>query len=104
LSLQPGRATIGASHIGLPGGGVDSISEENKALACRFIEEVFNGCNLATIDELIGPDWVDQVDPVSFEEARSLEGARQFVEVYRSAFPDMHMIVEDQIAEGDKVE
>ena len=37
------------------------------------------------------------------EEARSLENARQFVEVYCSAFPDMHIIVEDQIAEGDKV-
>jgi len=31
------------------------------------------------------------------------EGFKQFVSVYRSAFPDTHLTIEDQIAEGDKV-
>lgn len=31
------------------------------------------------------------------------EGFKQFVLMYRSAFPDMHITIEDQIAEGDKV-
>ncbi len=32
-----------------------------------------------------------------------VEGLRRFTEVYRSAFPDIQMTVEDVIAEGDKV-
>src|SRR4051812_44110281 len=77
-------------------------AEENKALARRFLEEVFNEGNLAAIDELIDPDWV-QHDPAMPEELRGIEGARQLVEVYRAAFPDLHITVEDQVAEGDKV-
>ena len=32
-----------------------------------------------------------------------VESAKQFVEVYRNAFPDIQMTVEDLISEGDKV-
>jgi steroid delta-isomerase-like uncharacterized protein len=78
------------------------MSEENKALARRNIEEVFNEGNLATIDELIDPDWVNH-DPTNPEGFRGIEGAKQFVEVYRSAFPDVHITIEEQVAEGDMV-
>ena len=62
------------------------MSEENKALARRFLEEVFNEGNLAAIDELIDPNWV-QHDPAMTEELRGIEGARQLVEVYRGPSP-----------------
>jgi predicted SnoaL-like aldol condensation-catalyzing enzyme len=42
-------------------------AEENKALARRFLEEVFNEGNLAAIDDLIDPGWV-QHDPAMPEE------------------------------------
>jgi predicted SnoaL-like aldol condensation-catalyzing enzyme len=77
-------------------------AEENKALARRFLEEVFNEGNLAAIDELIDPDWV-QHDPAMPEKLRWVEGTRQLVEVYHAAFPDVHITTEDQVAEGDKV-
>ena len=78
------------------------MSEENKALARRFLEKVFNEGNLDAIDELIDPNQA-QHDPAMTEELRGIEGARQLVEVYRGAFPDVHITVEDQVGEGDKI-
>ncbi len=76
------------------------MSEENKAIARRAIEELFNQGNLDVADELIAPNYVNH-DPVSPEEARGPEGFKQLVCGFRSAFPDLHFRIEDQIAEGD---
>lgn len=35
------------------------MSEQNKALFRRFIEEIVNRQNVAAVDELIGPSWLD---------------------------------------------
>jgi steroid delta-isomerase-like uncharacterized protein len=77
-------------------------TEENKALARRVIEEMFNEGNLDVADELIASDYVDH-DPAMPEEVRGPEGFKEYVGMYRSAFPDLHIQIEDQIAEGDKV-
>jgi predicted SnoaL-like aldol condensation-catalyzing enzyme len=76
--------------------------EENKALARRVIEEMFNNGNLDVADELIAPDYVDH-DPAMPEDIHGPEGFKEYVSVYRSAFPDLHIQIEDQVAEGDKV-
>jgi SnoaL-like domain len=55
------------------------VSEENKALARRFLEKVFNEGNLDAIDELIDPNRA-QHDPAMTEELCGIEGARQLVE------------------------
>jgi steroid delta-isomerase-like uncharacterized protein len=68
----------------------------------RFIEEVWNEGKPGTIDEFVHPDFVDH-DPAGLEQTRGPKGVRRFVEAYRAAFPDVHMTVEDQIAEGDRV-
>ncbi len=78
------------------------MSEENKEKVRRFVEEVFNEGNLGVADELFASDYVLH-DPTTPEEVRGPEGIKQFVQMYRSAFPDGHITVEDQIAEGDKV-
>ncbi len=77
-------------------------AEENKALVRRFIEEVINEGNMATVDELVDPDWVDH-DPNSPEEIRGIGGSKQFYGDFRSAFPDIQVTIEEQVAEGDKV-
>ncbi len=56
-------------------------TEDNKALIRRFYEEVFNKKNLAAIDDFFAPDHVDHTLPL----------------------PDLHLTIEDMIAEGDKV-
>ena len=77
------------------------MTEDNKALNRRFVEEVINQGNTDAIDELIDPGVVDHAAPPGFPTGR--EGAKQFAAMMRSAFPDLHLTIEDMIAEGDKV-
>ena len=75
-------------------------TEDNKALARRYIEEVFNQKNLATVDELNTPDFVLHNASTTIQ---GLEAYKQFVSMYLTAFPDLHTTIEDMIAEGDIV-
>ncbi len=75
--------------------------EKNKALNRRYVEEVINQGNIDAIDELIDPGVVDYAAPPGFPTGR--EGAKRFFAMLSSAFPDLHLTIEDMIAEGDKV-
>ena len=77
-------------------------AEENKAIARRADEELFDRGNLDVADELFAPNFVFH-DPTSGEEWRGPESVKQYATMMRAAFPDLHYVVEDQIAEGDKV-
>ena len=74
--------------------------EENKRNNRRFYEEVWNGGNLDIIDELVAPNGVFR-DPTTTVQGPA--GLRQYVTMYRTAFPDTHFTIEDVIAEGDTV-
>ena len=78
------------------------MSEENKEKARRFLEEAFNEGNLDVADELFTSDYVLH-DPSLPEEMRGPEGVKGVVQMYRSAFPDTNITVEDQIAEEERV-
>ena len=75
-------------------------TEENKAQTRQIIEQGWNKGNLETLDELISPDFVNHT-PVNPSENR--EQFKQRLAMFRTAFPDLVMTVEDMIAEGDKV-
>jgi len=77
-------------------------AEQNKALARRVLEEMFNKGNLDVADKLLAPDYVDH-DPAMPEDIHGPEGFKEYVGAYRSAFSDLHLEIEEQIAEGDKV-
>jgi len=76
-------------------------TEANKADARRFVDEVVNRGNLALIDELLAPDFVDRSAPPGVPPTR--EGVKTFFAMIRGAFPDLHTTIDDQIAEGDRV-
>jgi len=76
--------------------------EENKAVVRRFLKEVFEGGNLELVDEIFAPVYVLH-DPIAPDEVRGPEGMKQYVSMYRGAYPDTHFTIEDQIAEGDEV-
>ena len=78
------------------------MSEENKEKVRRFLEEAFNEGNLNVADELFTSDYVLH-DPSLPEEMRGPEGVKGYVQMYRSAFPDTNITVEDQIAEEERV-
>jgi len=77
-------------------------TEENKAVARRVLKELFNQGDLDLVDEIIAPDFV-QHDPAMSEDLRGPEEFKGYISMYRSAFPDIHIEVEDQLAEGDRV-
>jgi steroid delta-isomerase-like uncharacterized protein len=75
-------------------------TEENKAVI-RRITEGLSQKDVAVIDELCTPDFVNH-DPAN-QEVRSREDYKQWVTGFFVAFPDLHFSLEDILAEGDKV-
>ena len=78
-------------------------TEANKAISRRFLEEIFGQGKLAVADEIIAPNHVDSGPGTLPGLPPGPEGSKQFVTVYRNAFPDVQFTIDEQIAEGDKV-
>lgn len=86
-------------------GSAPTTATDNEAVSRRVLEEVFNKGNLGIADELLAPDAVNH-DPATPPEMRNFRGPellRQTVSMYRSAFPDLRLTVEDAISQGDRV-
>ena len=77
------------------------MSEENKAIARRYIEDLWQKGNLNITDELLATDFVNHVAPPGSPSGR--DGMKGLVTYVRSVFPDLAFTIEDVIAEGDKV-
>lgn len=67
----------------------------------RFIEKVLNQGEIESSGEFFWEDMVEQV-PLPGQ-GPGLAGLKDVLRGFRTAFPDMHWTVEEQIAEGDKV-
>lgn len=65
------------------------MSEANKAVVRRLVDEVMNQGLLDVLDELYTPS--------------SAGAARAWIAPFRASFPDVHMRIVDMVAEGDKV-
>ena len=80
------------------------MSEENKQLIRRWFEEVWNNGRVEAIDEMFDENGIahglsdDPENPI-----RGPQGFTPFHTVFREAFPNMMIVVEDVVAEGDKV-
>lgn len=77
-------------------------TQENKALAARPHEEIFNQGNLALAHEIFSPEftWYEaHLPPLP----RGPEAIEMFAGMLRAAFPDLQLLLEDTIAEGDRV-
>jgi len=80
--------------------------EENKAIARRYFEEIWNQRNLGVVDETFAETFVGHGPPNPLfptGDYHGHEGQKQLVNMYRSAFPDGKFTIEDVIAAGDKV-
>jgi steroid delta-isomerase-like uncharacterized protein len=76
-------------------------TEENKRLLVRWPEEVFNQGNLDAVDELASADVVWH-GPHPAPDCVGTEAIKQIVRDFRAAFPDLHIAINELIAEGDK--
>jgi len=76
-------------------------TEENKAMIRRVWEEVLNKGDLAVADKIMATNYVYHGS--GGQEFKGPEGFKQLVTMFRTAFPDLRITVEDMVAEGDKV-
>jgi predicted ester cyclase len=65
------------------------LSEANKAVLRRLVDEVLNGGRLELIDELYAPELA--------------QAAREWIEPFRASFPDVRMEIVELLAEGSQV-
>ena len=77
-------------------------AEENKAIVRRFLEGIFSQGNPDVVDELADPNFVVH-DPSSEAGDVDAEGVKESIAWSHSAFPDLRVTIEDQVAEGSKV-
>ncbi len=76
------------------------MATDNKALSRRVIEEVWNKGNFEAIDELFDPSFKSE-DPMLG--TVDLDGFRESVKQYRTAFPDLKIEILSLVAEGNFV-
>lgn len=77
-----------------------AASNENKALAKKYYEIWSNG-DWDKLDKMIAEDYVTHSRLPGVTPDR--EGMKQWMMNVKSAFPDVHFTVEQQVAEGDLV-
>ena len=78
------------------------MSEHNKAIVRRLLEEVWNKGNLSLVDEVFTPNY-EHHDSSTPDFGRGPESEKKRATLYRTAFPDLRLTIEDIIAEGETV-
>lgn len=78
----------------------DMSDTQNKTIARRFVEEVFNARKTEAANEFVTPDIVYHG---MGEEVRNLSEFKRWVDEDLSAFPDMKVTILDEIGDKNKV-
>jgi predicted ester cyclase len=76
-------------------------AQENEALIRRYFEEAWVKRNLAAVDELMVPNYVEHQIPDG--RLTSRHSLKQLLAMYYKAFPDMKSVLHDILAQGNKV-
>ncbi len=69
------------------------MSEENKTLLRRCVDEVWPKRRLGASEELTASDFLDHAD----QEVSGLEGVKRFHKAYQGVFPDADVTVEERL-------
>jgi len=75
-------------------------TEDNKSIARQFIERGLNERDLDFVRQIMRADFVDHGPPSA---GSGIDGFMALAAMATAAFPDLHVSVEDTIAEGDRV-
>jgi predicted ester cyclase len=76
-------------------------TEENKAMLRRVYEEALNKGDVAILDDLLAAGYV--LHMAGLQDYKGPEGFKEMVTALRVAFPDLHVTIDDMVAEGDEV-
>jgi predicted ester cyclase len=79
----------------------DSI-ERNKSVIRRLLSDV-DGGRLDVVDEYYAPGYVDRTPSPVRGLAEGRQGLRLALAIFHQAFPDATHVIEDLVAEGDRV-
>jgi len=74
---------------------------ENIAVLSRFIEEVINQGRLEVCDQIVAENFVE-LDPLPGQ-SQGCQGLKDVIAMMRDGFPDIHWVIDETIASGDKV-
>jgi steroid delta-isomerase-like uncharacterized protein len=77
------------------------MSGTNKEVIQAFLEDVLNQGRLERANDLVKENFAE-LDPLPGQE-QGREGLKAIIHVLRTAFPDMHWVVKEMVAEGEKV-
>jgi predicted ester cyclase len=78
-----------------------SVEEKNKLLVREFLGEVWGKGNIAAVDEFMAADYVEHPFPSNLP--AGTEGLKQLIAAYLTAFPDLKLMLDDILAEGEMV-
>jgi SnoaL-like protein len=79
-----------------------SSEQDNKAIVRNYFEDAFNRGYLDVADEIFDPEH-QILNPYISEEMRGPAPMKDLVWFSRKMLPDLEVVVEDDIAEGEKV-
>ena len=77
------------------------MSEENKALVNAFYKGIFQDKDLSVVDKYVDPSFVDH--DMMPGQGPGIDGVKQVLGGYITAFPDLLINVDWMISEGDMV-
>jgi len=77
--------------------------EKNKQIVVRYVDEIQNGHKIDAIENIFAEDFIDHTASGDGLFLGGIEGLKKGYATFLRAFPDLHAIVDDLIAEGDKV-
>jgi predicted ester cyclase len=75
--------------------------EQNKTIYRRFLQKVFNEGQLNNLGEFLSKSYVVHDAPPGTP--TGWEAIKHIVTMFRTAFPDLHITIDELVAEGDKV-
>ncbi len=78
------------------------MSENNKAIVRRLFEELWNKGNLSLADQFFAPNYTHH-DSSTPDFGKGPESERKRVTLYRNALPDLRLVIEDSLVEGETV-
>ncbi|MCA6370185.1 MAG: ester cyclase [Cytophagales bacterium] len=74
---------------------------KNKEIVARFYNEALNKGNLDLLNDLMTEDFIDHNAPPS--QLQGIKGIKNFLKMVTTAYPDLNIVLEETIAEGNKV-
>ncbi len=92
----------GLEGSAVPGQQSTDKAERQKAIFTRFAEEAWNQGRLDVVAETFTDDYIAHAtDPA--HDVHGADGHREFIAMFRRAFPDVHIAFEHLLCDGDYV-